>query len=197
MLKTELFKIIKEREDERQEAVETLDTELTEANNKAAIYAGQVDKALDSGEVTEDTALAELNLRAQRRKADRLTKEKEGIKEVPLFSIQETKDLLKEVDDGYREEWSKTCERLEQISAELDTILTATETMSADHAACAVELKAAIQRNGYKIPPYNGFGAAGKAPQYVLNPNYTPDLYTREHIETAKKELDELLKERR
>ena len=194
MLKSSLIDLIKERESERKKVIDEIDAELAETAKQEKSFSDQVDRALDTGEVTESTALAELNLRAQRRKAERLQKEKESYRGEPLFSIQETKDLLEEVNKTYREEWACILDQLRELKKELSDILEAAEAESADHAACARELKAAIERSGYKVQPYNGAGAAAKVPQYNLSPNDEPNYWKREHIEKAIAEIDELLK---
>ena len=194
MLKNDLCKIIHEREVTRKEELATIDTALEDAKAQAAELSATVEAALESGEVTEETALADLKLRAQNRRKEILTEERKALRAVPLFSIQETRELMKNCDESYTKKWAECLTKAKEITKDLENLLQVGEELSRDHAACGMELRAAIQRNGYTIEARDGSPAGRGKEYYNLKPRRTPEDYERAPLEEAVKALQDIVK---
>lgn len=192
MLKNDLYEIIHDREATRKEELTTIDTELEDAKAQAAELSAAVEAALESGEVTEETALADLKLRAQNRRKEKLTEERKALRAVPLFSIQETRELMKNCDDSYKEEWEECLVEVRGIIEDLKDILAVAEELSRDHALCGMELRAAIQRNGYTIEPRDGTPTGRGKEYYDLKPRRNPEDFERAPLEEAVKALQKI-----
>lgn len=196
MIKKDVLELIAEVEGKRKAELEKIDVQLEDAKEKEAAYSAQVEKALDSGDVTDDTALAELNLRAQRRRIDRLNKERQELRAVPLFSVEESRHIVEGCRDGYQEEWNRQKQRLQEIAEELGELEAEISQSSNDFGSAVREIRNAITRNGVKVS-LNPVEEAGNGPyvarnHYQLNsPTYAGDFSTK-HVHEAVQALKEV-----
>ena len=93
----EITDLMEARTTNRRVILENLKGIIEEADEQAAKYKAQVEEALDLTEVSQETALADLNYRAQTRRKAKTEKELAAVEAEPLFSEEEVNSMLRQL----------------------------------------------------------------------------------------------------
>ena len=93
----EITDLMEARTTNRKVVIENLKGIIEDADEQAAKYKAQVEEALDLTDVSQETALADLNYRAQTRRKAKTEKELAAVEAEPLFSEEEVTSMLKQL----------------------------------------------------------------------------------------------------
>ena len=93
----EITDLMEARTTNRRVVIENLKGIIEDADEQAAKYKAQVEEALDLTDVSQETALADLNYRAQTRRKSKTEKELAAVEAEPLFSEEEVKSMLRQL----------------------------------------------------------------------------------------------------
>lgn len=139
----EITDLMEARMADRKAIVENLKGLIEDADEQATKYKAQVEEALDLTDVTQETALADLNYRAQTRKKAKTEKELAAVEAEPIFSREEVDSMLRELNsitdkltDPLYQELLEEAEKISSIIDKLEEIHDNNRSVSQDLLRC-------------------------------------------------------------